>query len=117
MHIFWQPSFFFKHRIGAPHGELLGLINPLSNFCSCVDNFYIFDSATLVAAEPTLPTTSIVRFVIIATVAPTLLASQSRINNLGLLARALRYLSLNRLPFPHRLQINLPPASPSYHIL
>ena len=41
MHIFIVPSFFFTNKTGAPHGELLGLIKPLSsNSCNCYFNSF-----------------------------------------------------------------------------
>ena len=30
MHILREPSFFFTNNTGAPHGEILGLMKPLS---------------------------------------------------------------------------------------
>ena len=37
MHILIEPSFFFTNNTGAPYGEMLGLIKPLSNnSCNCI---------------------------------------------------------------------------------
>ncbi|KAJ0568588.1 hypothetical protein HanIR_Chr06g0297881 [Helianthus annuus] len=39
MHILKVPSFFFTKGTGAPQGEEIGRINPLSKIsCSCVDS-------------------------------------------------------------------------------
>ncbi|KAJ0854109.1 hypothetical protein HanRHA438_Chr14g0658921 [Helianthus annuus] len=41
-----DPSFFFTKRTGAPQGEKLGRIKPLSeSSCSCLDNSCISDGA------------------------------------------------------------------------
>nr|GFD19975.1 hypothetical protein [Tanacetum cinerariifolium] len=40
------PSFFLTNKTGAPQGEELGLIKPLSkSSCSCSDNSFILDGA------------------------------------------------------------------------
>ena len=41
MHNLNDPSFFFTNNIGTPQGEVLDLINPLSNkSCSCAFNSF-----------------------------------------------------------------------------
>ena len=41
MHNLNDPSFFFTNNTGAPQGEELGLMNPLSNrSCNCVFSFF-----------------------------------------------------------------------------
>ncbi|MFS7962904.1 hypothetical protein Hanom_Chr08g00731961 [Helianthus anomalus] len=48
------PSFFLTNKTGAPQGEKLGRIKPLSNnSCSCVDNSCISDGASLYGALAT----------------------------------------------------------------
>nr|GFC92215.1 hypothetical protein [Tanacetum cinerariifolium] len=45
-HILNEPSFFLTNKIGAPKGEELGLMKPLSkSSCSCSDNSFISDGA------------------------------------------------------------------------
>lgn len=63
----------------------------------------MFGLASLVAAEHNHRTNSVKRLVALATAALALMASRSRINNLGLLAQALEYFCLKQLPLPHRL--------------
>ena len=44
----WEPSFFLTNKTGAPQGELLGQINPLSsNSCICIFNSANFEEAVL----------------------------------------------------------------------
>nr|GFC14973.1 hypothetical protein [Tanacetum cinerariifolium] len=46
MHILNEPSFFLMNKPGAPQGEELGLIKPLSErSCSCSDNSFNSDEA------------------------------------------------------------------------
>ncbi|GKF83597.1 hypothetical protein Tco_0248495, partial [Tanacetum coccineum] len=46
MHILNDPSFFLTNKTGAPQGEELGLMNPLSeSSCSCSDKSFISDGA------------------------------------------------------------------------
>ncbi|GJS89364.1 hypothetical protein Tco_0772000 [Tanacetum coccineum] len=46
MHIQNDPSFFLTNKTGAPQGEELGLINPLSDSSfSCSDNSFILEGA------------------------------------------------------------------------
>nr|GEY27068.1 hypothetical protein [Tanacetum cinerariifolium] len=46
MHILNEPSFFLTNKTGAPQGEELGLIKPLSeSSCSCSDNSFISNEA------------------------------------------------------------------------
>ncbi|GKF05017.1 hypothetical protein Tco_0035685 [Tanacetum coccineum] len=43
MHILNDPSFFLTNKTGAPQGEELGLMNPLSeSSCNCSDSSFIF---------------------------------------------------------------------------
>ncbi|GKF24226.1 hypothetical protein Tco_0076548 [Tanacetum coccineum] len=54
MHIMNDPSFFLTNRTGAPQGEELVLINPLSeSSCSCSDNSFISDGANRYGARAT----------------------------------------------------------------
>nr|GEU63074.1 reverse transcriptase domain-containing protein [Tanacetum cinerariifolium] len=54
MHILNDPSFFLTNKTGAPQGEELGLINPLSkSYCSCSDNSFISDEANRYGARAT----------------------------------------------------------------
>nr|GFC32031.1 hypothetical protein [Tanacetum cinerariifolium] len=54
MHILNEPSFFLKNKIGAPQGEELGLMKPLSeSSCSCFDNSFISDGAKRYGARAT----------------------------------------------------------------
>ncbi|KAL4585017.1 hypothetical protein LXL04_009630 [Taraxacum kok-saghyz] len=51
MHIRKEPSFFFTNNIGAPHGEKLGLINPLLNSSwSWLESSCISEGASLYGA-------------------------------------------------------------------
>ncbi|GJX36923.1 hypothetical protein Tco_0248480 [Tanacetum coccineum] len=51
MHIRNDPSFFLTNKTGAPQGEELGLINPLSNSSfSCSDNSFISEGANRLVA-------------------------------------------------------------------
>ncbi|GJS72743.1 hypothetical protein Tco_0705584 [Tanacetum coccineum] len=44
MYIRNDPSFFLTNKIGAPQGEELGLIKPLSDSsCNCSDNSFILE--------------------------------------------------------------------------
>ncbi|GJV16729.1 hypothetical protein Tco_1362052 [Tanacetum coccineum] len=46
MHIWNDPSFFLTNRTGAPHGDELGLMKPLSeSSCSCIRNSFISNGA------------------------------------------------------------------------
>ncbi|GKF46119.1 hypothetical protein Tco_0135921 [Tanacetum coccineum] len=46
MHILNDPSFFLTNKTGAPQGEELGLMKPLSeSSCSCSDNSFISNGA------------------------------------------------------------------------
>ncbi|GJX09214.1 hypothetical protein Tco_0199073, partial [Tanacetum coccineum] len=54
MHILNDPSFFLKNKTGAPQGEELGLMKPLSErSCSCSDNSFISDGANRYDARAT----------------------------------------------------------------
>ncbi|GJR41148.1 hypothetical protein Tco_1216832 [Tanacetum coccineum] len=54
MHILNDPSFFLTNKTGAPQGEELGLMKPLSeSSCSCSDNFFISDGANRYGARAT----------------------------------------------------------------
>nr|GFC35515.1 hypothetical protein [Tanacetum cinerariifolium] len=54
MHILNEPSFFLTNKTGAPQGEELGLMKPLSeSSCSCFDNFFISDGAKRYGARAT----------------------------------------------------------------
>ncbi|GKG26886.1 hypothetical protein Tco_0402589, partial [Tanacetum coccineum] len=54
MHIMNDPSFFLTNKTGAPQGEELGLLNPLSKrSCSCSDNSFISDGANRYGARAT----------------------------------------------------------------
>ncbi|GJY32144.1 hypothetical protein Tco_0415639, partial [Tanacetum coccineum] len=54
MHIRKDPSFFFTNRTGAPQGEELGLMKPLSvSSCSCFVSSFILDGANLYGARAT----------------------------------------------------------------
>ncbi|GKG00061.1 hypothetical protein Tco_0301751 [Tanacetum coccineum] len=56
MHILNDPSFFLKNKTGAPQGEELGLMNPLSEIessCNCSDNSFISDGANRYGARAT----------------------------------------------------------------
>ncbi|GJS39553.1 hypothetical protein Tco_0564596 [Tanacetum coccineum] len=47
-----DPSFFFTNRTGAPQGEELGLMKPLSvSSCSCSASSFILDGANLYGAR------------------------------------------------------------------
>ncbi|GJS40526.1 hypothetical protein Tco_0565569 [Tanacetum coccineum] len=49
MHIRNDPSFFLTNRTGAPQGEELVLIKPLSDSsCSCFDNSFILEGAKMI---------------------------------------------------------------------
>nr|GFC59519.1 hypothetical protein [Tanacetum cinerariifolium] len=46
MHILNEPSFFLTNKAGAPQGEELSLMKPLSkSSCSCSNNSFISDGA------------------------------------------------------------------------
>ncbi|GKC85825.1 hypothetical protein Tco_1141542 [Tanacetum coccineum] len=52
MHILNDPSFFLTNKTGAPQGEELGLMKPLSeSSCSCSDNSFILDGASRYGAR------------------------------------------------------------------
>ncbi|GJR21118.1 hypothetical protein Tco_0969645 [Tanacetum coccineum] len=54
MHILNDPSFFLTNKTGAPQGEELGLMNPLSeSSCNCSDNSFILDGANRYGARAT----------------------------------------------------------------
>ncbi|GKF94452.1 hypothetical protein Tco_0284152, partial [Tanacetum coccineum] len=54
MHILNDPSFFLMNKTGAPQGEELGLMNPLSeSSCNCSDNSVISDGANRYGARAT----------------------------------------------------------------
>ncbi|GKF67561.1 hypothetical protein Tco_0197240, partial [Tanacetum coccineum] len=54
MHILNDQSFFLTNKTGAPQGEELGLINPLSaSSCNCSDNSFISDGANRYGARAT----------------------------------------------------------------
>ncbi|GKG12753.1 hypothetical protein Tco_0346990 [Tanacetum coccineum] len=54
MHILNDPSFFLTNKTGAPQGEELGLMNPLSeSSCNCSDNSFISDGANRYGARAT----------------------------------------------------------------
>ena len=54
MHMRNVPSFFFTNKTGAPHGEKLGLMNPLlSSSFRWLDNSYISDGARRYSALAT----------------------------------------------------------------
>ncbi|KAJ0547374.1 hypothetical protein HanIR_Chr08g0371501 [Helianthus annuus] len=54
MHRRIDPSFFLTNRIGAPHGDELGLMKPLvSKSSSCVLNSFISVGANLYGALAT----------------------------------------------------------------
>ncbi|GJV24253.1 hypothetical protein Tco_1376948 [Tanacetum coccineum] len=54
MHILNDPSFFLKNKTGAPQGEELGLMNPLSErSCNCFVNSFISDGANRYGARAT----------------------------------------------------------------
>nr|GFA06228.1 hypothetical protein [Tanacetum cinerariifolium] len=49
-----EPSFFLTNKTGAPQGEELGLMKPLSeSSCSCSDNSIISDGAKRYGARAT----------------------------------------------------------------
>ncbi|GKG20152.1 hypothetical protein Tco_0379953, partial [Tanacetum coccineum] len=54
MHILNDLSFFLTNKTGAPQGEELGLMKPLSeSSCSCSDNSFISDGANRYGARAT----------------------------------------------------------------
>nr|GEZ76103.1 reverse transcriptase domain-containing protein [Tanacetum cinerariifolium] len=54
MHILNDPSFFLTNKTGAPQGEELGLMKPLSErSCSCSNNSFISDGANRYGARAT----------------------------------------------------------------
>ncbi|GKB75248.1 hypothetical protein Tco_0942143 [Tanacetum coccineum] len=54
MHILNDPSFFLTNKTGAPQGEELGLMKPLSEIsCSYSDNSFISDGANRYGARAT----------------------------------------------------------------
>nr|GFB78997.1 hypothetical protein [Tanacetum cinerariifolium] len=54
IHILNDPSFFLTNKTGAPQGEELGLMKPLSeSSCSCSDNSFILDGANRYEARAT----------------------------------------------------------------
>ncbi|GJY51528.1 hypothetical protein Tco_0442375 [Tanacetum coccineum] len=54
MHILNNPSFSLTNKTGAPQGEELGLMNPLSeSSCNCSDNSFILDGANRYGARAT----------------------------------------------------------------
>ncbi|GKE98516.1 hypothetical protein Tco_0021867 [Tanacetum coccineum] len=54
MHIQKDPSFFFTNRTGAPQGEELGLIKPLSvSSYSCSASSFLSNGANLYGARAT----------------------------------------------------------------
>nr|GEZ78422.1 hypothetical protein [Tanacetum cinerariifolium] len=56
MHILNDPSFFLTNNTGAPQGEELGLMKPLSeSSCNCSDNSFILDGANRYGARATGP--------------------------------------------------------------
>nr|GFC32717.1 hypothetical protein [Tanacetum cinerariifolium] len=54
MHILNDQSFFLTNETGAPQGEELGLMKPLSkSSCNCFDNSFISDEANRYGAQAT----------------------------------------------------------------
>ncbi|GKF94029.1 hypothetical protein Tco_0283729, partial [Tanacetum coccineum] len=54
MHILNDPSFFLTNKTGAPQGEELGLMKPLSeSSCSCSNNSFISDGSNRYGARAT----------------------------------------------------------------
>nr|GEZ86878.1 hypothetical protein HannXRQ_Chr14g0442131 [Tanacetum cinerariifolium] len=54
MHILNDPSFFLTNKTGAPQGEELGIMKPLSkSSCSCSDNSFISNGANRYGAQAT----------------------------------------------------------------